>query len=196
MEAAALIICLPISSSPFSTQTYKRKTLYPISLHHPPHLRTCSAPSLSSWGPFNRPRNGNDLFAVACLPSSPNQPSIPKTRLYVSGQFSLYLLSFLVKGYAPADNMVLVVCNEAMMNILLHAGLSFRTTEESLRNAFETFGQLVEVNLVMDKIANRPRGFAFLRYSTEEESEKAIEGMHGKWDLGWVRWILYPGIFA
>lgn len=36
------------------------------------------------------------------------------------------------------------------------------------------------VNLVMDKIANRPRGFAFLRYATEEESQKAIEGMHGK----------------
>lgn len=32
----------------------------------------------------------------------------------------------------------------------------------------------------MDRIANRPRGFAFLRYATEEESKKAIEGMHGK----------------
>ncbi|XP_038895073.1 organelle RRM domain-containing protein 6, chloroplastic isoform X2 [Benincasa hispida] len=60
------------------------------------------------------------------------------------------------------------------------SGLSFRTTEESLRNAFKSFGQLVEVNLVMDKVANRPRGFAFLRYATEEESQKAIEGMHGK----------------
>lgn len=36
------------------------------------------------------------------------------------------------------------------------------------------------VNLVMDRIANRPRGFAFLRYATEDESKKAIEGMHGK----------------
>ncbi|XP_040996764.1 organelle RRM domain-containing protein 6, chloroplastic isoform X2 [Juglans microcarpa x Juglans regia] len=60
------------------------------------------------------------------------------------------------------------------------SGLSFRTTEESLRKAFENFGQLIEVNLVMDKIANRPRGFAFIRYVTEEESQKAIEGMHGK----------------
>ncbi|XP_065039303.1 organelle RRM domain-containing protein 6, chloroplastic isoform X3 [Musa acuminata AAA Group] len=62
--------------------------------------------------------------------------------------------------------------------------LSFRTTEESLRNAFQNFGQLVEVNLVMDRIANRPRGFAFLRYATEEESKKAIEGMHGKVNPG------------
>ena len=43
------------------------------------------------------------------------------------------------------------------------------------------------VNLVMDKIAKRPRGFAFLRYSTEEESEKAIEGMHGKV----CNWLLF-----
>ncbi|KAL0421697.1 UNVERIFIED_CONTAM: Organelle RRM domain-containing protein 6, chloroplastic [Sesamum latifolium] len=69
------------------------------------------------------------------------------------------------------------------------AGLSFRTTEESLSNAFKNFGELVEVNLVMDKIANRPRGFAFLRYATEEESKKAIDGMHGKFLDGRVIFV-------
>ncbi|CAJ2667201.1 unnamed protein product [Trifolium pratense] len=69
------------------------------------------------------------------------------------------------------------------------SGLSFRTTEESLRNAFKIFGQLAEVNLVMDKVANRPRGFAFLRYETEEESKKAIEGMHGKFLDGRVIFV-------
>ncbi|XP_058773547.1 organelle RRM domain-containing protein 6, chloroplastic-like [Vicia villosa] len=69
------------------------------------------------------------------------------------------------------------------------SGLSFRTTEESLRNAFNSFGQLVEVNLVMDKVANRPRGFAFLRYETEEGSNKAIEGMHGKFLDGRVIFV-------
>ncbi|KAG9442494.1 hypothetical protein H6P81_018348 [Aristolochia fimbriata] len=69
------------------------------------------------------------------------------------------------------------------------SGLSFRTTEESLRNAFQNFGQLVEVKLVMDRIANRPRGFAFLRYATPEESKKAIEGMHGKFLDGRVIFV-------
>ncbi|MCL7032137.1 hypothetical protein MKW94_026373 [Papaver nudicaule] len=69
------------------------------------------------------------------------------------------------------------------------SGLSFRTTEESLRNAFQDFGKLLEVNLVMDKVANRPRGFAFLRYSAEEESKKAIEGMHGKFLDGRVIFV-------
>ncbi|CAA6663131.1 unnamed protein product [Spirodela intermedia] len=54
--------------------------------------------------------------------------------------------------------------------------LSFRTTEESLTSAFEKFGRLVDVNLVMDRIANRPRGFAFLQYATEEESRMPSKG--------------------
>ncbi|XP_065880274.1 organelle RRM domain-containing protein 6, chloroplastic-like isoform X1 [Euphorbia lathyris] len=72
---------------------------------------------------------------------------------------------------------------------LFVSGLSFRTTEESLRNAFENFGKLVEVNLVMDKLANRPRGFAFLRYSTQEESLKAVDEMHGKFLDGRVIFV-------
>ncbi|KAM0037590.1 putative RNA recognition motif domain, nucleotide-binding alpha-beta plait domain superfamily [Helianthus debilis subsp. tardiflorus] len=74
------------------------------------------------------------------------------------------------------------------------SGLSFRTSEESLRNAFQSFGQLIEVNLVMDKIANRPRGFAFLRYATKEESEKAIEGMHGKVSFYFLPFVLEPRV--
>ncbi|PKA51041.1 hypothetical protein AXF42_Ash007698 [Apostasia shenzhenica] len=49
--------------------------------------------------------------------------------------------------------------------------------KEFLRSSTKLF---VSVNLVMDRIANRPRGFAFLRYATKEESKRAIDGMHGK----------------
>ena len=42
------------------------------------------------------------------------------------------------------------------------------------------FSLYVNSELVMDKIAKRPKGFAFIRYETEEEAQKAIEGMHGK----------------
>lgn len=49
-----------------------------------------------------------------------------------------------------------------------------------LRYSLLSFLEIALVNLVMDKIAKRPRGFAFLRYETEEEAKKAIEGMHGK----------------
>lgn len=47
----------------------------------------------------------------------------------------------------------------------------------------------MEVNLVMDRIANRSRGFAFLRYATVEESQRAIDGMHGKFLDGRVIFV-------
>ncbi|KAF6144562.1 hypothetical protein GIB67_006054 [Kingdonia uniflora] len=101
--------------------------------------------------------------------------NVSKPALTPSGPSKLASLFTSVKsnGYYPT-------------NIL---GLSFRTTEEGLRNAFQIFGELVEVNLVMDRIANRPRGFAFLSYATEEESSKAIEGMHGKFLDGRVIFV-------
>jgi hypothetical protein len=36
------------------------------------------------------------------------------------------------------------------------------------------------VHLVMDRVAKRPRGFAFLSYADEGEAKAAMEGMHGK----------------
>ncbi|KNA04902.1 hypothetical protein SOVF_195420 isoform B [Spinacia oleracea] len=100
------------------------------------------------------------------------------------------------QGRVPSGRQFFVACvsspsgsTSSMSTRLYVSGLSFSTTQESLRNAFQKFGQLVEVNLVMDKIANRPRGFAFLRYETEEESKNAIEGMHGKFLDGRVIFV-------
>ncbi|CAN6249878.1 unnamed protein product [Urochloa humidicola] len=68
-------------------------------------------------------------------------------------------------------------------------GLSFRTTEESLRKAFEKFGDLTEVHLVMDRVAKRPRGFAFVSYADEEDAKAATKGMHGKYLDGRVIFV-------
>lgn len=48
---------------------------------------------------------------------------------------------------------------------------------------------IVVVNLVMDNIAKRPRGFAFIRYASEEEAKKAIEGMHGKVNISSLSYV-------
>ncbi|XP_031474830.1 organelle RRM domain-containing protein 6, chloroplastic [Nymphaea colorata] len=103
------------------------------------------------------------LVPISCLTSSSSSSSLP----------------------SPSSSNI----DAAPTTKLYVSGLSFRTTEESLRNAFQNFGELVEVNLVMDRRANRPRGFAFLRYATEEESKKAIEGMHGKFLDGRVIFV-------
>lgn len=71
------------------------------------------------------------------------------------------------------------------------SGLSYYTTEQSLRKAFSSFGNLVEATIVMDRVTKRSRGFAFLRYASEAEAETAIKGMHGKFLDGRVIFVEY-----
>ena len=70
-----------------------------------------------------------------------------------------------------------------MSNKLYVGNLSFNTTENDLHDAFAAFGTVTEANLMMDRMTNRPRGFAFITMSTDEEAQNAIGGLNGK-DLG------------
>ncbi len=66
------------------------------------------------------------------------------------------------------------------MNSKLYVGnLSFNTTEDALRSAFEQFGTLTDVHIANDRETGRPRGFGFVTFSTEEESKLAAERMNG-----------------
>lgn len=53
-------------------------------------------------------------------------------------------------------------------------------TEEELRQAFEGYGEVTNVNILTDKYSGKPRGFAFVEMSTKEEAETAITEMNGK----------------
>lgn len=58
--------------------------------------------------------------------------------------------------------------------------LSDETTEDDLRQAFETFGEVKSVTLVTDKGEDKPRRFAFITMPLANEAKKAIEKMNGK----------------
>ncbi|CAN8270332.1 unnamed protein product [Cochlearia groenlandica] len=69
---------------------------------------------------------------------------------------------------------------------LFVTGLSFYTSEKTLRAAFEGFGELVEVKIIMDKISKRSKGYAFIEYKTEEAASTALKEMNGKIINGWM----------
>src|SRR5215469_1323970 len=67
------------------------------------------------------------------------------------------------------------------MNTRLYVGnLSFNTTADGVRAAFQGFGTVSDVHLVSDRETGRSRGFAFVTMGTPEEAAKAIEGMDGR----------------
>ena len=64
-----------------------------------------------------------------------------------------------------------------MSTKLFVGNLSFATTENELEDAFAAHGTVSEVNLMVDRMSGRPRGFAFVTMSTPEEAQKAIEAI-------------------
>lgn len=57
--------------------------------------------------------------------------------------------------------------------------LSFSSTTDDVRAAFEAFGTVHDVSLVTDRETGRPRGFGFVEMD-EAGAQAAIDGMNGK----------------
>jgi RNA recognition motif-containing protein len=65
------------------------------------------------------------------------------------------------------------------MNIYV-GNLSYDTGENDLRTAFEEFGTVDDVKIIIDRYSNRSKGFGFVEMSSEEEGKKAISELNGK----------------
>ncbi|KAK0097935.1 hypothetical protein PV326_012614 [Microctonus aethiopoides] len=57
--------------------------------------------------------------------------------------------------------------------------LSYVTTEDELRKIFEKYGPLVEVNLPIDKISRKPKGFGTITFMMPEHAVRAYSELDG-----------------
>jgi len=58
-------------------------------------------------------------------------------------------------------------------------GLSWDTTNVTLRQAFEPYGTVVEANVITDRETGRSRGFGFVTFEDEDQARAAIEALNG-----------------
>jgi RNA recognition motif-containing protein len=65
------------------------------------------------------------------------------------------------------------------MNIYI-GNMSYDTTEDQLRQAFEGYGEVSTVNIITNKYDDRPKGFAFVEMSAKDEATAAISGLNGQ----------------
>jgi RNA recognition motif-containing protein len=65
-------------------------------------------------------------------------------------------------------------------NRLFVGNLSYQTGENDLQDYFSQAGSVTSVNLMMDKITGKSRGFAFIEFATGEEANRAVEQLHNK----------------
>ena len=65
------------------------------------------------------------------------------------------------------------------MNIYV-GNISWDLTEEDIKTAFETHGQVTTVKIITDKYTGRSRGFGFVEMPEKAEAEAAINDLNGK----------------
>jgi cold-inducible RNA-binding protein len=58
--------------------------------------------------------------------------------------------------------------------------LSYEVTEEELQKEFAAYGEVTSVNILLDRMSGRPKGFAFVEMASKSEAESAIAGLNGK----------------
>jgi RNA recognition motif-containing protein len=56
--------------------------------------------------------------------------------------------------------------------------ISFKTTEEDIKQMFLDFGDIESINMITDSQTGRPKGFCFVEMSSEEEAAKAIKALN------------------
>lgn len=62
---------------------------------------------------------------------------------------------------------------------LFVGGLAWATSDEGLREAFESFGEVTEAKVILDRDTGRSRGFGFVGFADDAAAEQAVAGMDG-----------------
>jgi RNA recognition motif-containing protein len=65
------------------------------------------------------------------------------------------------------------------MNIYV-GNLSQKVTEDDLREAFESFGQVTSIKIIKDRFTNESKGFGFIEMPVKQEATTAMEDLNGK----------------
>jgi RNA recognition motif-containing protein len=71
---------------------------------------------------------------------------------------------------------------EFLMNIYV-GNLSFKTTDDDLRTAFQAHGEVSSANIIRDKFSGDSRGFGFVEMPTDDEAQAAIAALNES-DMG------------
>ena len=69
------------------------------------------------------------------------------------------------------------------MNIYV-GNLSYDATEETIKQAFESFGEVTSARVIKDKYTGQSRGFGFVEMSVQSQAQTAIKSLNGKELMG------------
>ncbi|MDY0349392.1 MAG: RNA-binding protein [Tenuifilaceae bacterium] len=63
------------------------------------------------------------------------------------------------------------------MNIYI-GNISYRMTDEEIKNVFAPYGNVLSVKIIVDKQTGRSKGYAFVEMENEEDGQNAIKALN------------------
>jgi len=63
---------------------------------------------------------------------------------------------------------------------LYFGGLSYNTTDDSLKAAVQSYGTVSSAKVIMDRETGRSRGFGFVEMSTDDEADAVLKALDGQ----------------
>ncbi|TMW97287.1 hypothetical protein EJD97_005859 [Solanum chilense] len=83
-----------------------------------------------------------------------------------------------VSANSPTPAMLNAI--RCMSSKLFVGGLSWGTDDQSLKEAFTSFGDVVDAKVIIDRDSGRSRGFGFVNFSDEDCAKEAMNAMDGQ----------------
>ena len=66
-----------------------------------------------------------------------------------------------------------------MAKKLFVGGLSWDTTDDGLRQAFASYGEITEAKVITERDSGRSRGFGFVTFAQDDDAKTAISKVDG-----------------
>ncbi|XP_030533834.1 glycine-rich RNA-binding protein 2, mitochondrial-like [Rhodamnia argentea] len=89
------------------------------------------------------------------------------------------LLKQSISQNGPASMLNSIRCMATSTKLFV-GGLSYGTDDHSLKDAFSSFGDVVEARVITDRDSGRSRGFGFVNFSSGESASSALSAMDGQ----------------
>lgn len=134
-----------------------------------------SADPRLAFAPPPAPEGGNAPQPVAAAPTDQQQQQAASAAAALAAASQQQVPAHHVSGGISTGNIYIPPKDEGKMFI---GGLNWETTDDSLRNYFNQFGEVIDCTVMRDNATGRSRGFGFLTFKEAQCVTEVLKKEH------------------
>lgn len=66
-----------------------------------------------------------------------------------------------------------------MAKKLFVGGINFNSTEDTIKEVFARYGEIISFRLIRDRVTGKSKGFAFITFRENEDADRAMLELNG-----------------